>query len=192
MKYMDLEFKEPTVEQCSNNEVLIENDERSVCALWYPQMGGYIAKAVCAFVKHEKEPCIDAYIWHDGEFPFYDEDTITMEENKGNPKPPVHLHHCDASQFIDFGNNLLKLIKKQHVPIEYDYIKFEEIELIVPYETNTWICRIKKSDVNVGQIKWYDPQKQYCYFPVHDTVYIQEDMEDIATFIRIEMEKREE
>ena len=46
--------------------------------------------------------CFEAYIWHDGEFPF--------EGDSGTP--PVHIHHCDADQFIEFGKFVAKLIEE--------------------------------------------------------------------------------
>lgn len=80
---------EPTGEQCSSN-ARIEWEGRSLFACYYPQMGGYGAKCLV-------EPlggCFDVWIWHDGAFPFSDDD------DRG---PVRHLHHCDANQFVRFG-----------------------------------------------------------------------------------------
>lgn len=85
---------EPTGEQCTNGEQMPDINGMKAFALWYPQMGGYVAKCVVAF--HDEnddnsDRCFEAYVWHNGEFPF----------NKG--ENPAKLHHCSANQFIDFG-----------------------------------------------------------------------------------------
>ena len=77
---------EPTGEQCTARHRFIFDGRRAV-ACWYPQMGGYCSKAV--LVDHGG--CFQAYVWHDGEFPF------------GDGRAPRELHHCDPQQFIDLG-----------------------------------------------------------------------------------------
>jgi len=65
-------------------------------------MGGYSGKAVACFMgdaSGRKDGCWEIFVWHDGEFPF-------SEEHTGSP---ARLHHCDAHQFIDFGETLLSL-----------------------------------------------------------------------------------
>jgi len=104
-------IQEPTAEQCSNQEKVYEDEQKAGYALWYPQMGGYVGKAVALFDKQWTEGrqgsreggCIDVLIWHNGEFPFSGEG--------GNEQQPVHLHHCDAEQFIRFGEALTRLNK---------------------------------------------------------------------------------
>lgn len=62
-------------------------DGAEMMALWYPQMGGYAAKAVTVLLASDS--CHDLYVWHDGDFPFSgDED-----------RAPIQLHHCDPEQF---------------------------------------------------------------------------------------------
>lgn len=87
---------EPTPEQCSSNAKLAEN----VYACWYPQMGGYTSRCVISL---HSNGCFDAYVWHDGEFPFGPDD------NKGLA---TEVHHCDAKQFIDFGRLVQNLGRK--------------------------------------------------------------------------------
>ncbi len=68
-------------------------------ATWYPQMGGYVGKAVLhVWPDTTNNECFEAWVWHDGEFPF--------TEDAG---PPAHLHHCMAEQFVDLGNFVLSL-----------------------------------------------------------------------------------
>ena len=86
---------EPTAEDCSSGAELIHETQRAI-ALWYPQMGGYGGKAVVVVNDPSQlaNTCVDVYVWHDGEFPF-------------TGSPPVELHHCDAEQFVRFGQAVL-------------------------------------------------------------------------------------
>lgn len=85
--------QEPSAEACSEGQYLgIDPESKSpMYATWYPQMGGYVAK--CIIAMHENG-CFDAFIWHNGEFPFTDE-------------PPECLHHCSGEQFVEFGKFVL-------------------------------------------------------------------------------------
>lgn len=93
---------EPSPEECSSRAKIFENENRVGFATWYPQMGGYRGKAVVIFEKGWTEDkngtrrggCMDVLVWHDGEFPF---------RGESDPRPPVSLHHCDPSQFVQFG-----------------------------------------------------------------------------------------
>jgi hypothetical protein len=77
--------------------MLFEDDMVRAHAIWYPQMGGYAGKAVALLPKSvEEDACFDVYVWHDGEFPF------------GGGKPRC-LHHCSATQFIQFGQTIRRL-----------------------------------------------------------------------------------
>ncbi len=83
---------EPTGQQCTDHAVVGPG-----VACWYPQMGGYHAKAVVI-----PGGCAEVFVWHDGQFPFTDD----------NPRPdqparsPARLHHSDGSQFVEFGRFL--------------------------------------------------------------------------------------
>jgi hypothetical protein len=92
---------EPTAEQCSARERLDLGNGNVGYACWYPQMGGYVGKAVLIPEVEEDDGalddgCFDVYVWHDGGFPFDADDPI-----RGGP--PRRLHHCDPEQFITFG-----------------------------------------------------------------------------------------
>ena len=101
----------PTCDECSNNAIVFENEFSVGYAIWYPQMGGYIARAIAVVSKEWEEyesgsrsgGCVDMFIWHDGEFPF----------TEGNPR---ELHHCDPQQFTDFGNTLC-MLNYQHLKV---------------------------------------------------------------------------
>ncbi len=103
----------PTPEQCSVSARLEDFEGCPAYACWYPQMGGYVGKAVVVittdangeFVKPDEEcydRCFEVYVWHDGAFPF-------DEEYYGEKTSPKHLHHCMPSQFVEFGEFVQRL-----------------------------------------------------------------------------------
>ena len=92
--------REPTADECSTHADLGDG----WTAIWYPQMGGYVGKAA-AFIEDE---CFEVYVWHDGEFPF-----SCGQTDRDVPASPVRLHHCDADQFISFGEELKRLQEKK-------------------------------------------------------------------------------
>ena len=81
---------EPSSDQC-NAKARGLWGSRPVMALWYPQMGGYVGKALVV----EEGDCFNTWVWHDGEFPF-----------DGEMDRPRELHHCDPAQFILFGDQV--------------------------------------------------------------------------------------
>lgn len=99
---------EPTALQCSGHEKVFDSGGTVGYAIWYPQMGGYVAKAVALIDKEWEERdngsriggCIDMLVWHDGDFPFDDAHKEQL---------PRKIHHCDPKQFIAFGKTLARL-----------------------------------------------------------------------------------
>ena len=89
---------EPTGEQCNNNEKVKETHDSVHYACWYPQMGGYVGKAVICVDKCPQIGCVEVFVWHDGEFPF-----------SGKDENPTQLHHCNGYQFISFGEFMNKV-----------------------------------------------------------------------------------
>jgi hypothetical protein len=88
---------EPSPEQCSRGAKLAVGKDGVGYACWYPQMGGYVGKAIVVpDPGGDPDSCFDVYVWHDGEFPFDGDDDV-----RGGP--PRALHHCSAEQFIEFG-----------------------------------------------------------------------------------------
>ena len=108
--------REVTAEQCSSHAVVYETYNQIGYAIWYPQMGGYVGKAIAVMDKvsyadaqgNSLGGCVDVFVWHDGEFPFTGE----------GGKAPVRLHHCDPSQFIEFGQTLDRLLTKHRTTVE--------------------------------------------------------------------------
>lgn len=83
--------REPTSAECSAGAAITHDFGRgpeTVFAGWYPQMGGYVGRAVV----RPLGGCFDVWVWHDGEFPFSETDGT-----------PAHLHHCMVEQFVQFG-----------------------------------------------------------------------------------------
>ena len=68
-------------------------------------MGGYVAKAVVVFWSDESAGCFEVYVWHDGELPF------------GAESKPARLHHCEASQFVRFGEAVMRMQAQAAPPI---------------------------------------------------------------------------
>lgn len=98
---IDYTPKQPTPNQCSENAVTEENERHIYRAIWYPQMGGYVSKAVVKVSKSmikSGQQCFDIFIWHDGDFPL------------GGHGSPILIHHCDPNQFIEFGEQVKKMI----------------------------------------------------------------------------------
>ena len=97
-------MRQPTGDECGVNAPIVLDDGRIGYAIWYPQMGGFCARAIA--VCGEPGDCVDVYVWHDGDFPFDDKMDLTF----GNPtRPPRELHFCEPGDFIEFGERLLKL-----------------------------------------------------------------------------------
>ncbi len=104
-----MNIKMPTSDQCTNHEKVYEDDRNTGYAIWYPQMGGYSAKAIAImnkkWTKYQNGSalggCLELLVWHDGNFPFHNED--------GEEESPTILHHCDPEQFIEFGKKLSEL-----------------------------------------------------------------------------------
>lgn len=98
---------QPSGDDCSAHApVKWVDDHGNECngfAIWYPQMGGYVGKAVVepggkGPDDADEDACFEVWVWHDGEFPF----------GEGQP---AQLHHCAASQFIRFGQEVAELMK---------------------------------------------------------------------------------
>ena len=90
-------MNEPTAEQCSAG-AQVEVDSRLGIALWWPQMGGYVGKAV-AFAD---DGCLDVLVWHDGNFPFNG-----TCPGCGDSRVPAEVHVCDPGQWARFARDLM-------------------------------------------------------------------------------------
>lgn len=69
-------------------------------ACWYPQMGGYVGRAVIVPGDGDSS-CFAAYVWHNGEFPFT-ADSFGPDDTRW----PAYIHHCDTGQFRRFADDV--------------------------------------------------------------------------------------
>lgn len=101
------QYREPTTAECTARAEVQLTDEFRGWACWYPTMGGYTSR--CVVVKDAG--CVDAYVWHDGEFPF------SGPDHYGDVRPPTRLHHCSGDAFVGFGEFVAELQEK---PASFD------------------------------------------------------------------------
>ena len=66
---------------------------------------------------------------------------------------------------------------------EYDYLRFVEKPRPTGRKTGIYSCRNRKSDTELGIVRWHGPWRRYCYFPTVQAVYSGGCLEDIADFI---------
>ena len=84
---------EPTPEECSaRTKGTWEGQE--IIATWFPQLGGYVGKAVVVIENGpaDEPDGPDIWVWHNGEFPFTGEDEMS----------PVNLHVCIPGDHVAF------------------------------------------------------------------------------------------
>ena len=63
------------------------------------------------------------------------------------------------------------------------YINFIYFPPKPGFKTGIWSVRNNKSSTHLGWIKWYSFWRQYCFFPVEQTIYSTECLKDIFEFI---------
>lgn len=155
----------PTAIQCTAHVKVYESAEKVGYAIWYPQMGGYVGKAVAVMDKEwGQRPdlgrvggCVDLLVWHDGKFPFYDRN-----------KNPTEIHLCDPGQFIAFGEALVQLnnrgktlaMPRNQEPLPQDVLAFyfddngRSVKVLSP-GSQALIATLKKAQDLDGKIFWY-------------------------------------
>ena len=74
----------------------------------------------------------------------------------------------------------------------YKHIRF--VKQISGGKTSVWNCHNKSNGTVLGAVEWYGPWKRYCYFPeLHlAMVYSAGCLDDIADFIKTEMQNRKD
>lgn len=97
------EMGPPAADRCTARE-FVEIEGRRGVALWWPQMGGYVGKAV---IFADPDGCADVLVWHDGEFPF--DGTCP---NCGDPRRPARIHVTDPEDWIRFGRDAELALEK--------------------------------------------------------------------------------
>jgi len=74
---------------------------------------------------------------------------------------------------------------------EYKHIHFDDISYSYPTrKTKSFACRSNNTDTPLGDIQWERAWRQYCFFPVHLTVFSKGCLNDIADFIKQLMDER--
>lgn len=89
----DIAPREPTSDECTGRAKVGEH----ATAFWFPQMGGYTARAVA--VVDPVDCCIDVWVWHNGEFPFTGESCLGC----GFPRSPMRIHATSGFDWIRMG-----------------------------------------------------------------------------------------
>ncbi len=67
--------------------------------------------------------------------------------------------------------------------------KYKHIHFVMVAEkpkTTVWSCRNNRSDQELGEVRWYSPWRQYCYFPTTPAVYSASCLDDIKSFIQLQ------
>jgi hypothetical protein len=64
-----------------------------------------------------------------------------------------------------------------------EYYQFIHFVKITVGPKSDWSCRNNRSGEELGQVKWYQPWRQYCYFPTVQAVYSTGCLNDIRDFI---------
>lgn len=74
--------------------------------------------------------------------------------------------------------------KEMKITRYYKYIHFELVDM-PNRKTSVFLCRNNSSKAILGQIKWYGPWRQYCFFPndLAETVFNVACLQDICHFI---------
>jgi len=67
------------------------------------------------------------------------------------------------------------------VKTEYRYLKFEEKPSTG--KTKIYLVKAVRDGAVLGHIKWYNTWRQYCFFPVMQTLYNKSCLEDVVHFI---------
>lgn len=72
-------------------------------------------------------------------------------------------------------------MKRQELKTKYKYVFFNWIE--DKPKTSVWQCRNQTTGGLLGIVKWYNPWRQYCFYPESDCVFNMNCLEDINDFI---------
>jgi hypothetical protein len=68
--------------------------------------------------------------------------------------------------------------------LNYKYFTVEPLPKEAHRKTQDWNVLNNKSGTPIGRIRWYGPWRQYCFFPLGDSVWSAGCLEDVQTAIR--------
>ena len=66
----------------------------------------------------------------------------------------------------------------------YEYLWFVEKPRPAGRKTGIYSCRNLNSNNELGEVRWHNHWRQYCYFPTVQAVYSAGCLKDITDFIR--------
>ena len=66
--------------------------------------------------------------------------------------------------------------------MKYKHVHFVEVKN-EGKKTKRWICRNNLYDEILGEVSWYVPWRQYCYYTFSDIEYSASCLIDIANFL---------
>lgn len=74
---------------------------------------------------------------------------------------------------------------------ETRYLAFVKLASVAKIKTDVWDVRsVTRPGLVLGQVRWYGPWRQYCFWPARETVFNRECLESIESFIGKLMEER--
>jgi hypothetical protein len=87
----------------------------------------------------------------------------------------------EKSSYWTFGGSVGELLIETGNTFQPKWIRFEPI----PFEGKTckWEIFQKEGIVRLGEVKWWNAWRRYCFFPEPYTLYEQDCLWDIADFV---------
>ena len=72
--------------------------------------------------------------------------------------------------------------------MKYKYIEFNEVD--TNKKTKHWFINNHVSHQMIGEVYWYAPWRQYCFYPGTEMVFNVTCLSDIQHFVNYQMELR--
>lgn len=80
------------------------------------------------------------------------------------------------------------MVIKKHP--EITYLTFREVKASPGRKTKIWVVR-GTGDIKLGEVRWYAPWRQYCFYPEDATIWSTDCMIDLCEFIaKAELERK--
>ena len=57
-------------------------------------------------------------------------------------------------------------------------------------KTKTWVVRTIDGVVMLGVVRWHSPWRKYAFFPLSETLFEEQCLNDLATFLKDETRKQ--